>query len=145
MFQFKFEPLLRHRRHLEEDCRKRLADLQTTLLRQENKLGELFAQKDLQEKAVRDSQQGKTDVSAILAGMAYLQRLERKVATQQKVVSRARKACERQRAELMDAMKGRKIIEKLKEKGNTAYRAEEARIHQNLMNEIAINRFSRDR
>lgn len=144
MFRFKLDPLLRHRKHLEEECQKELAALQQTLAQETARLDALHGRRAGAESRLRTLQAGKTDVPAILDTMAYLRRLEGEIGAQEKTVETARLACENQRCELVAAMKGRKIIEKLKEKGHTAHRAEEVRNHQNFMNEIAINRFTRD-
>lgn len=145
MYRFKLDPLLKHRKHLEEACQKELAVLQDALFRETDRLGCLVDRKAEQERCLRRLQTGRPDIDGILATMAYVQRLGQEIVAQQAVVRGAQKACDDQRCLLVKALQGRKIMDKLKEKGQAAHRAEEVRSHQNFMNEIAINRFNRNR
>lgn len=145
MYRFKLEPLLKHRKHLEEACQKELAVLQETLFRETDLLGRLVDRKVEQERCLGHLQTGRPDIDAIMATIAYIQRLGQEIVAQQGIVKCAQKACDDQRCNLVKALQGRKIMDKLKEKGHVAHKAEEARSHQNFMNEIAINRFNRDR
>ncbi|MBI9085893.1 MAG: flagellar export protein FliJ [Desulfobacterales bacterium] len=145
MYRFKLEPLLKHRKHLEEACQKELAVLQEALSMETDLLGRLVNRKVEQERCLRRLQNGRPDIDAIVAAIAYIQRLGQEIVAQQGVVKCAQKACDDQRCDLVKALQGRKIMDKLKEKGQVAHKAEEVRSHQNFMNEIAINRFNRDR
>ena len=144
MFKFKLDPLLNHRKHLEDDCQKVLAALRETLAREADTLERLQRQRSEQENTLRRFKAGRPDIAGIVSSMAFIHRLDAAIDRQQTKVAEARKACENQRCELVQAMKGRKIIEKLKEKGLADHRHEEARTEQIFMNEIAINRFTRN-
>jgi flagellar protein FliJ len=143
MFKFKLDPLLNHRKHLEDDCQKVLAALRGTLARETEALERLQRQRVAQERGLRRLKTTGPDIAGIVATMAFIERLSAAIDGQQRTVAEAREACDNQRCELVQAMKGRKIIEKLKEKGLEDHRQEAVRTEQNFMNEIAINRFTR--
>ena len=145
MYRFKLEPLLKHRKHLEEACQKELAALLESLSRETDRLDRLEKRKAGQEVSLRRLQEGRPDIQVIVATIAYIERLGQDIAAQQEVVKQAQKTCDEQRCNLVKAMQGRKIIDRLKEKGHAAHKAEEVRSHQNFMNEIAISRFNRHR
>ncbi len=142
MGQFRLEALRHHRKHLEERLQKELAVADRRLseeVRRENewqKIRRRFA--DRCRRAV---------ASGTVAGRArlyrgFLERIEKDIVSQQKEVEVSREKVERARRDLAEAMKKRKMIDRLREKHLAAARQEQERQEQHFMNEIAVARFN---
>lgn len=75
----------------------------------------------------------------------YIAALEEQVARQRAVVSNAHAAVEAKRAELVEASRERKALDRLREVKQERHRAEETRREQAAANEVAAARFTRGR
>ena len=144
MYKFSLDPLLHHRRLLEEQQQKELADLEAKRILAERRL------------AAVDQARRRCDAApAASSGMAlsaagwlqlrvhYLERLRREEQICQQRLAAAVKAVSRKRAELLEIVKSRKILEKLKEKGLHDYQVTTSRKEQAFLNEMAVTRFRR--
>jgi flagellar FliJ protein len=138
-FKFQLEGVLRQRKHVEQQRQRDLAERLAELAPLEMQLRELDEQAKQSTGDVRDNRlTGKLDL-AFLAGhrrfMLALQRrgveIARKIAARQKVVDEAR-------ALLMEAAKGRKAVEKLREKQFDRWRAERAAKEQSELDEVGM-------
>jgi flagellar FliJ protein len=70
--------------------------------------------------------------------------LTAEIADQRARVEQAEMLCQKKMQALLEAMQNRKAIDKLKEKDFQAYREELGQTEQKFLNEIAINRFTRN-
>lgn len=73
----------------------------------------------------------------------YIDWLKHKIIEQEKVVILAEKFAESKRLELVEAMKERKMLEKLKEKDAEVFRIEEKLTEQKLVDEIVSYRYNK--
>lgn len=116
MFQFRFEALLITRRHVEEGLQKELAEARRALAEAQSALRDKKAvrRRCLQEqlRAQRLTFRGPD----MLLFDAYLRRLGRDIDALQKQLLSAERKAQQKRYALMEAVKKRKMIEKLKEK-----------------------------
>ena len=135
MYQFNLEPLLNHRRYLEEVLQKELADLKIRL----------DAEKDKKRKTVLQLQEKQTDgrpASEIKLYVDYLEQLLKEVEAQRKKVMEAERLFSLKRQDLVAAMKKRKILDRLKAKGLQAYEQEQLKKERNFMDEVAGHQFN---
>ena len=72
---------------------------------------------------------------------AHLQFLDRAITAQIRVVAERRVSLDRARADLLEATKERKVVEKLRERRHQAFVAEELRIEQNELDDGNARRF----
>lgn len=143
-YEFKLEALRRYRQFEEERLQKELGDAQRALEQAEELLRAHLALRQKTENEFRKSSQG-GEATASQAAMyrSYLQRLAGEIITRQQQVQSAEKACQEARDLLLEAMKRRKALDRLKEKGEQAFMAELDSQEQKFINEMAIQRFVR--
>ncbi len=139
-YSFKLEALRRFREFEEERLQKELADAQRAQEKAASILAEFYA---LQEQTERDFNHQEVG-NAAQAGLyrLFLQRLAADIEAQQGRIQEAEKVCTLKREELLIAMKKRKTLDRLKEKGEQVYKAQLNREEEKFINEMAINRFA---
>ena len=140
MYRFNLESLLNYRRYQEDILQKELANFKNELIRHEQKLHQL---KQNWRKCSRDlhQRQKKGDtVSGLIMHFRYLERLSSDIDQQQRRVVMSKKQVDAKRRELLEIMKKRKTLEKLKEKGFLDDMQRTLKKEQNLMDEAAANR-----
>ncbi|KJS30364.1 MAG: hypothetical protein VR64_16875 [Desulfatitalea sp. BRH_c12] len=138
-YHFKLEALRQFRQFTEERLQKELALAQRVLEQSEAILNDSIAKREKTEAAFRQTPQ------APLAGMYrhFLERVAEDITLQSSKVQAARTACEEKRDELLTAMKKRKTLDRLKEKGQQAFTADLNGAEEKFVNEIALNRYTR--
>jgi flagellar protein FliJ len=142
MYQFNLEPLLNHRRYLEELLQKELADLKIRLDAEKDRLWILRQKK---RKTVLQLQERQTDgraASEIKLYIDFVEHLSKEVEAQRQKVQEAERLFSLKRQDLVAAMKKRKILDRLKEKGLQAYEQEQLKKERNLMDEVAGRQFN---
>jgi flagellar FliJ protein len=143
MYRFKLETLLLHRRHQEEICQKELA-LNERLLTGER--GKLRQQKREQRKNIQKLQAKQNmgiSVSDIILSVNYLQQLSKDIEDQKKCVRAARQKVNKNRDELINIVKKRKTLEKLKEREWQTYQKKTLQYERIQMDEAASMRHAR--
>lgn len=145
MYQFNLEPLLNHRRYLEELLQKELADLRIRLDAEKDRLWILRQKK---RKTVLQLQEKQTDgrpASEIKLYIDFVEQLLKEMEAQRQKVLEAERLFSLKRQDLVAAMKKRKILDRLKEKGLQDYEQEQLKRERNLMDEVAGHQFNHKR
>lgn len=143
MYKFSLEPVLRHRKLLEEDLQKDFAVLKRQLLDERERLSNFEQVRDRFSGELQKKQVKSISVSDILLYTDYLQQVSKEIEKQSEKILEAEKSVDQKREELVGAMKNRKMIDRLREKGLKAHVQELSKKEQVLMNEAAINIFNR--
>jgi flagellar FliJ protein len=141
-YQFKLEALRKYRRFEEETRQKELADEQRRLDMAMEQLENYLV---LQKKTESDMQQFQTESATgpqLAVYARFLQKLSNDIEGQRVVVTDIGKDCDHARDALLEAMKKRKALDKLKEKGLKAYLAKLDKQEEKFINEMAISRFT---
>jgi flagellar FliJ protein len=140
-FNFSLEALLNHRMHHEEIIQKELAvcgcrvrDEKATLLRIQQDKDRAYA--EIHQKQLRG-----IAISEHIVYANFLEGLARNMVAQQEKIEDAERQFAQKREELIEAVKKRKTIENLKEKGLAAYSRELLKLDQDFLDEVAICRF----
>jgi len=142
MYQFNLEPLLNHRRYQVEVLQKELADLKIRLDAEKDKLWVLREKK---RKTVLQLQEKQTDgrpASEIKLYIDFVEQLSKKMEAQRQKVLEAERNFSLKRQDLVAAMKKRKILDRLKEKGLQVYEQEQLKKERIIMDEVAGHQFS---
>jgi flagellar FliJ protein len=141
MYHFKLETLLDHRLRQQEQCQRALADAQR--VREQEQLRLLKLEEDQRRCCSELSRQQREAHGARTLPLyyRYLAELGRSLAQQQQRLAAAQQHVESRRGELAAAMKKRKVLERLKEKGLASYRAEQSRREQRDLDEMAVQRY----
>ena len=143
MYKFSLEPVLRHRKLLEEDLQKDFAVFKRHLLDERERLSNLEQVKNRFSGELQEKQVNSISVSDILLYTDFLQQVSKEIEKQSEKILEAEKSVDQKREELIGAMKNRKTIDRLREKGLEAHVQELSKKEQNLMNEAAINIFNK--
>jgi flagellar FliJ protein len=143
MYQFNLEPLLNHRRYQVEVLQKDLADLKIRLDAEKDKLWLLRQKKRKTLMLLQEKQTDGRPASEIKLYIDFVEQLSKKMEVQQQNVLEAERNFSLKRQDLVAAMKKRKILDRLKEKGLQAYEQEQLKKERNLMDEVAAHQFNR--
>ena len=143
MYQFKLQPVLDHRKFIEDDLKKRLAEIKAQLLSAQKRLGAM-KQKEMitNQTLIREQARGLSSAQ-VIAYHQYLQVLSDRIIEQAGVVEETEAQVVKVQDEMLEAVKKRKILEKLKEQGLERYRKSVLAQETKFIDEIAINQFVR--
>jgi flagellar FliJ protein len=143
-FKFALEALLNHRLHHEEIIQKELSVCGCRLRDEKTILTRIHQDKD---KAIKDVHQKQLHGIAISEHILYanfLEGLSRNMVVQQEKVKDSEKKYAQKRDVLIEAVKKRKTIQNLKEKGLATYSREMLKLDQDFLDEVAICRFHKE-
>ena len=143
MFRFKLEALLNHRRHQEEICQKALSRAERHLADEQGKLRQHKIDQRNQGQLLQAKQQAKINIADIVLSVNYLQQLTQIIENQKICVRAAAKQVNQRRSELIDAVKKRKTLEKIKERQWVAYCQKMMQDERKRMDEVAAIRHAR--
>lgn len=143
MYKFSLEPVLKYRKLLEDDLQKDFAVLKRQLLDERERLSNFEQVRDRFSGELQKKQVKSISVSDILLYADFIQQVSKEMKKQSEKILEAEKSVDQKREELIGAMKNRKTIDRLREKGLKAHVQELSKKEQNLMNEAAINIFNR--
>lgn len=142
MYQFNLEPLLNHRRYQVEILQKELADLKIRLDAQKDKLWLLRQKKRNTVLLLQEKQTDGRPASEIKLYIDFVEQLSKEMEAQKQNVLEAERNFSLKRQDLIAAMKKRKILDRLKEKGLQAYEREQLKKERNLLDEVAAHQFN---
>jgi flagellar FliJ protein len=142
MYRFNLEPLLNHRRYQEEILQKELAGLKTRLAAEKDKLRVLKKKKRQYLGQLQLKQQSGRPVSEIKLYLHFVDHLSKEMNAQNQRVLRVEKGFNLKRQDLIQAMKNRKTLEKLQEKGFQAHQQKMLKKERDFMDEVAGNQFN---
>jgi len=137
MYKFNLEPLLNHRRYQEEVLQKELAGLKRHLTEEEHKLRALRKKKRQFLLQFQKKQKDGRPASEIKLYFDFVEHLSKKIDAQHQNVLEAKRTFNLKRQDLITAMKERKTLDRLKEKGWQAYQQEQSKKERDLMDEVA--------
>jgi flagellar FliJ protein len=84
-------------------------------------------------------------VSGLILYFRYLDRLTADIDKQKRRVVQTKKRFEQKRRELLEILKKRKTLEKLKEKGFNTFQQQQLKKERDLLDEVAATRFNAKR
>jgi flagellar FliJ protein len=142
MFKFNLQPLLNHRRYLEEVLQKELAQFRKRLTSEQNKLRHLKEKKREYSQRLQQRQKVSGTASDLILYLQYLDRLSTELEHQHQQVVAAEKDFKNKRNDLIETMKKRKILEKLKENRSRAYQQQMLKNERKFMDEVAAKQFN---
>ena len=142
MYKFNLEPLLNHRRYQEEVLQKELAGLKRRLAAEKDKLWVLRQKKRKTVLQLQEKQTEGRPVSEIKLYIDFVDQLSKEMIVQRQNVLEAERNFNLKRQDLIDAMKKRKTLDRLKEKGLQAYEREQIKKERSFMDEVAAHQFN---
>ena len=141
MYVFKLEPLLNHRRYQEETLQRELAELKKRLLSEQEQLRTLKKKKQQSAQQLHTRQKQGRPASELKLYVDFIDHLTSELEIQLEKVRAAQKKFDATHGALLAAMKKRKALEKLKEKGRRVYEQTELKKERNLLDDVAGHQF----
>jgi flagellar FliJ protein len=127
-FVFSLEGVLRQRQQIEDEKQRALAVRQTQLVDLQNLLRQMQQEIETANNDVRANRLiGTLNMQFLAAHRRFLTGMQRQAVAAMQKLSLAQRAVDEARAELAEAAKGRKAIEKLREKALDRWKAEQNR------------------
>ena len=142
-YRFNLEPVLNHRRLVEETLQKDLAILKISLIDENEKL---LTYEESRVKLLGELQQIQkegTTTSDILLYLPFIEQVSKDIERQKKKVLELEKKVEQNLKELLEATKNKKALQKLKEKAFKTYNQKLIKNEQEFLNEVAVSQFNR--
>ncbi len=142
-YRFNLEPVLNHRRLVEETLQKDLAILKISLIDENEKL---LTYEESRVKLLGELQQIQkegTTTSDILLYLPFIEQVSKDIERQKKRVLELEKKVEQNLKDLLEATKNKKALQKLKEKAFKTYNQKLIKNEQDFLNEVAVSQFNR--
>lgn len=141
-FVFRLDPVLEHRERIENERHVVFAAAMNRLADAERVRDDLIVRRDSMRERLH-SHHGEMDSDELRATYAHCDYLDRSIIEQEAVVKMARDVANAERARLLEATKGKKILETLKEHRREVHETEAAAREQAETDDINARRFDR--
>lgn len=143
MFKFPLQALLQHRIFIEERLQRELADCERIHLAAQHQLDHWRREQITQIEHHNNKTIGGIRPSDAIAHHRFMSRLAALEQDQVQVVADTQRKLAVKRGDLLEAVKQRKTLERLKAKQERAHRNAVRKKEKAFLNEIAISRFNR--
>jgi len=143
MYRFNLEPVLNHRRLVEETLQKDLAILKMALIDENERLITYEESRVKLLEELQQIQKKDTTTSDILLYLPFIEQVSKDIERQKKRVLELEKKAEQNLKDLLEATKRKKALQKLKEKAFKAYNQKLIKNEQDFLNEVAVSQFNR--
>ena len=141
-FAFALQPVLDHRKRVEDEKQLIVAMRKRALDDSERELARLDEEFRKHSAMLREGHK-KFETRELQSVYAHLQFLDRCIVAQIRIVAERRVALDRARNDLLEASKEKKVVEKLKERRRDAHSLEEQRIEQKELDDGNARRYGR--
>ena len=142
MYRFNLEPLLNHRRYQEEILQKELAGSKIRLAAEKDKLWILRQKKRKYLQQLQEKQIDGRPASEIKLFVDFVDQLSKEMEAQRQNVLQAEREFNLKCQDLIAAMKKRKTLDRLKEKGLQGYEQEQFKKERSFIDEVASRQFT---
>lgn len=143
MYTFNLQTVLDHRQFVEDNLKKELAEIQQQVSLARQELDTMKRKEMDTATALKEEQSKGLSSDGVIAYHAFLKRLAERIECQTSALGKLAKAESEKQNELLEAMKRRQILEKLKEQGLDRYNRAMMKKETALIDELAVNRFAR--
>jgi len=140
---FRLEQLLNLRRQAEEQHAISLATVEAEQQHSQFALQQLLAQEAAQLASMSEVDTRPLDLASAEATRLYLQHLEESITQQREQVAVVTDRVETSRAELLEATRAKRLLERLEDRHDEAVAAEASRLEDEETDEIAAQRHRR--
>ena len=143
MYKFDLEPVLNHRKYVEESIQKELAGIKRLLYDEKKRLNAFKKNMVNLSNELRTRKKQTISSTEILVYHYYFKSLLEDIEKQKIRVHDVRNKLIKKRKDLIEAMKKRKTLEKLDEHQFEKYKKNLEQKEQEFLNEIGMNRYNR--
>ncbi len=137
-FHFSLQKVLDVRRHREKQRKIELSKANRKLLQEQSELDKLNIEKEAHLNIGSTNGDDTPDLNTLKVNGSYLRQLSEQISAQRTEVKKTEKKTEERREELIEAVKKKKIVEKLRERKMEDYRQDLVKQEQKKDNEAAV-------
>lgn len=141
MKKFALESVLSYRSKVKERLEREMAAVEIALEGEEAKLSSYLELERNYRNELETVQSRGAEIDQLALYYSYIRRLKKMQEGQRAVVEQRRRERDAKRVEVLKAHQDKKILEKLKQKQEALYRAEEQKISQTVMDEKGVRSY----
>ena len=143
MYTFNMQTVLDHRQFIEGQLKKDLAEIRKQVMAAHQQMKLLKRKEMATHTALKQEQAEGVSSDQVVAYHTYLKRLSDRIARQVTVIDEIRERESQKQDALLEAMKKRQILEKLKDQSLDRYNQMMLKKEMSFIDEVAINRYVR--
>lgn len=143
MYHYKLQAVLDYRKMIEDHLKKELSEIREKIALEEDLLNALKRKEMKTIRALKKEQDSGISSYQVVAYHTYLDRLLKRMAEKQALVDELRTEETRKHENVLEAVKKRKMLDRLKSKGVDRYRQMILDQETKFIDEIAVNQFAR--
>jgi len=143
MFVFKMQSVLDYRKHIEEKILASFSKIKRELEREKDRLKKIARAKEDNVSQLRKMRNETVHAEDIARYLSFIEQLRQDEKKQKIVIDNVKNQLEEKRKELLEAVKKRKVMEKLKEKHRAEYEEESLALEQKNSDEISVLKYGR--
>jgi flagellar FliJ protein len=136
--------VLRLRRAKEDEKKREFGTTVSHLKHEQDRYDRITNTSSSHDKRIEKTGKGKVSVRNLINNFYYARHLDKRKTEQKKVVQNAQKLVDEKRAELVEATKKKKVLERLKERKLEEYNKAALKEEQALIDEAASQRFNHE-
>lgn len=144
-FRFSLQPVLEQRQRIEDERQRELGDIQRRLESSRRRVQEIEEDIRRRHESVRENQRKGVRFALRELEERWIQAQRQAALEEQQVIRGLEEQEVQARARLVEAAKGRMVIEKLRERELAQWKLDEARRELKLFDEIAVRDYVNDR
>jgi flagellar FliJ protein len=142
MYEFRLQPVLNQRESIEENLKKETAACKARLAEEKKKLHTYKNSKSKLLAELNRKKQENSTISEILLYVDFAEQVSNDIEKQKRSILGVQEIFNQRREELIEAVKSRKTIEKIKEKELDTYKLKVIKNEQRFLDEVAVYRFN---
>jgi flagellar export protein FliJ len=142
-FSFKLDPVLAYRKLIEDTEEQKLHAIQTAILELQKIRDDLKTKIELSSRRLQEQSCGTIDIEHIRSVSAYLEKLQAEMLRAVKGLFKLEQERVAQLSRVLEARKGREIVEKLRDNSFSEYKKETHALEQKMLDELSVTQFGR--
>ncbi|MFH0925103.1 MAG: flagellar export protein FliJ [bacterium] len=142
-YKFCLEAVLRYRQLIEDKLQRELAEIKRKFYLENDKLKEMEGMKRGAEEEFRKKELKKQIISEVIIHRDFLRGISSAINKQKQIIEAIARQVENKRLEVIEAMKKKKGLQRLKEKDWQGYILEVNKAELKFIDEVATNVFNR--
>ena len=142
-FSFRLDPVLAYRKLIEDNEEQKLHRIQAAILELQKTRDDLKNKIEVSARRLQEKSCGTIDIEHIRSVSAYLEKLQAEMMRAIKSLFKLEQDRIAQLSRVLDARKGREIVEKLRDDSFSEYKKETQALEQKMLDELSVTQFGR--
>lgn len=143
MFVFKLQSVLDYRINIEEKILNEFSEKKRELEEEKLRLRNLIQERANLIDALRKMQNRMLNIEDIALYVSYVEKVRENETKQKTLIAQVKEQLEAKRKELLEAVKKKKVMEKLKERHTEEYESDMRAVERKNFDEMAVLKFGR--